>query len=156
MQSIANNPALRCHVDTQVSFFTELAHRSLDSARQLSELNLRLGQQLMEESIATCRQMLSCSDPYQVGTLAFKRVEPLAQHLRAYQQQLMSLVAGAQAGLTQAAETHIPEAGRSAAAIADDMARRSLDAGASFASLQGLPGEAARWNGPNGSQQKPS
>lgn len=147
MQSFANNPALRSHFETQVNFLTELAHRSFDSARTLSELNLRLGQQLMEESIATCRQMLSCSDPYQMSTLALRRMEPVAQHLRAYQQQLMALVAGAQAGLTQAAETHIPEAGRSAAAIADDMARRALDASATFASMQ-RPG-------PNGSQQKP-
>lgn len=147
MQSLANNPALRSHFDTQVNFFAELAHRSFDSARQLSELNLRLGQQLMEESIGTCRQMLSCSDPYQMGTLALRRMEPLAQHLRAYQQQLMSLVAGTQAGLTQAAETHIPEAGRSAAAIADELARRSFDAGVAFASTPG--------QGPNGSQQKP-
>lgn len=137
MQSPANNPALRSHFETQVNFFTELAHRSFDSARQLSELNLRLGQQLMEESFTTSRQLLSCTDPYQASTLALSRMEPVAQHLRAYQQQLMSLVAGAQAGLTQAAEAHIPEAGRSAAAFADDLARRSLDAGASaFASMQ--------------------
>lgn len=137
MQSPANNPALRSHFETQVNFFTELAQRGFDSARQLGELNIRLGQQMMEESITTGRQMLSCSDPYQASTLALRRMEPVAQHLRAYQQQLMTLVAGAQAGLTQAAETHIPEAGRSAAAFADDMARRSLDAGASaFASMQ--------------------
>lgn len=137
MQSPASNPALRSHFDTQVNFFTELAHRNFDSVRQLSELNLRLGQQLVEESITTGRQMLSCSDPYQASTFALRRMEPVAQHLRAYQQQLMTLVAGAQAGLTQAAETHIPEAGRSAAAFADDMARRALDAGASaFASMQ--------------------
>lgn len=155
MQSLANNPALRSHFDTQLGFFTELAHRSFDAVRQLSELNLRLGQQLMEESIASCRQMLSCSDPYQMSTLALKRMEPVAQHLRTYQQQLMSLVAGAQAGLTQAAETHIPAAGRSAAAIADDMARRSLEAGAAFAGMQRPPGEPGRWNAPNGGQQKP-
>ena len=63
MQPFANNPALRSYFDTQVNFFTELAHRSFDSARKLSELNLRLGQQLLEESIATSRQMLACSDP---------------------------------------------------------------------------------------------
>lgn len=156
MQQHANNPALRSHFETQVNFFTELAHRAFDSARKLSELNLRLGQQLMEESLATSRQMLSCADPFQMSTLALRQVEPVGQHLRAYQQQLMSLVAGAQAGLTQAAETHIPEAGRSAAAIADELARRSLEAGASFASMQRPSGEPGRWNGPNGGQQKPS
>jgi phasin family protein len=156
MQSLANNPAFRSHVETQINFFTELAHRSFDSARRLSELNLRLGQQLMEDAIDTGRQMLSCTDPYQMSTLAMQRMEPLAQHLRAYQQQLAALAAGAQAGLTQAAEAHIPEAGRSAAALADDVARRSLDAGAAFASMQGQGSEPGRPNGPNGSPHTPS
>lgn len=156
MPSLANNPAMRSHFDTQVNFFTELAHRSFDSARQLSELNLRLGLQLMEESITTSRQMLACSDPYQMSSLALRRMEPVARHLRTYQEQLMSLVAGSQAGLTHAAETHIPEAGRSAAAFAEEVARRSLDAGAAFAAMQRPSGESARWNGPNGGQQKPS
>ena len=155
MQSLANNPALRSHVDTQVNFFTELAQRSVDSARQLSELNLRLAQQLMEESISTSRQLLSCSDPFQAGNVALRGLEPLARHLRQYQQQLVTLVSGAQVALTHTAETHIPEAGRSAAALADDMARRSLDAGAAFASLQRPAADGGQWRGPNGSQQKP-
>ena len=155
MQSLANNPALRSHVDTQVNFFTELAQRSVDSARQLSELNLRLAQQLMEESISTSRQLLSCSDPFQAGNVALRGLEPLARHLRQYQQQLVTLVSGAQVALTHSAETHIPEAGRSAAALADDMARRSLDAGAAFASLQRPAADGGQWRGPNGSQQKP-
>lgn len=155
MQSLANHPALRSHFDTQVNFFTELAQRSVDSARQLSELNLRLAQQLMDESIATARQMLSCSDPYQAGNVALRGLEPVARHLRQYQQQLVALVSGAQVALTHSAETHIPEAGRSAAAIADDMARRSLEAGAAFASMQLPPGDSGQWRGPNGSQQKP-
>lgn len=155
MQSRANNPALRSHVDTQVNFFTELAQRSVDSARQLSELNLRLAQHLVNESIATARQMLSCSDPYQAGNVALRGLEPVARHLRQYQRQLVALVSGAQLALTDTAETHIPEAGRGAAAIADDMARRALDAGAAFASMQLPPGDSGQWRGPNGSQQKP-
>lgn len=155
MQSLANNPALRSNFETQVNFFTELAHRGFDVSRTLSELNLRLGQQLMEDAIDTSRQMLACSDPYQMGALAIKRIEPFTQRLRAYQQQLVALVAGAQAGLTHAAEAHIPAAGRSAAALAEDLARRSLEAGSAFAATQGAPGEPVRWNGPNGSQQRP-
>ena len=155
MPTFANNPTLRSHFDTQVNFFTELAQRSVDSARQLSELNLRLAQQLMDESIATSRQMLSSPDPLQAGNVALRGMEPVARHLRQYQQQLVSLLSGAQVALTHTAETHIPEAGRSVAALADDMARRSLDAGAAFASMQLPQGDAGQWRGPNGSQQKP-
>ncbi|NML61739.1 phasin family protein [Massilia sp. RP-1-19] len=63
MQSLANNPARRSHVETQINFFTELARRSFDSARKLGELNLRLGRQRLEESINSGRQMLACMQP---------------------------------------------------------------------------------------------
>lgn len=129
MQSLANNPALRSHVETQVNFLTDLTHRSYDAARKLSELNLQLARQLIEDAVDTSRQMLACTDPFQVAALAMRQAEPLGQHLRAYQQQLMALVAGAQTELTHAAEAHLPQAGRSAAAMADDIARRSAEAG---------------------------
>ncbi|MGZ8338192.1 MAG: phasin family protein [Telluria sp.] len=132
MQSLANNPALRSHVETQVNFLIDLTHRSYDAARKLSELNLQLARQLIEDSVETSRQVLACTDPFQVTALAMRRAEPLGQHLRAYQQQLMALVAGSQSELTHATEAHLPQAGRSAAAMADDIARRSAGAGATW------------------------
>lgn len=157
MQSIANNPALRSHFDTQVNFYTELMHRTCDATQKLSELNLQLAQQLISEAVDTGRQLLGCTDPFQAAALAARQAEPMAQHLRSYQQQLMSLIAGAQVGFTQAAETHIPQAGRSAAAVADELARRGAEAGNVFAGMQRQAADAgtAAWTGPNGGQQRP-
>lgn len=132
MQSLANNPALRSHVESQVNFLTDLTQRSYDTAHKLSELNLQLARQLIGDAVETSRQMLACTDPFQAAALAMRQAEPLARHLRAWQQQLMALVAGAQAELTHAAEAHLPEAGRSASAVADDIARRSAEAGAAW------------------------
>jgi phasin family protein len=157
MHSFANTPALQSHLETQVNFFTELAHRSYDSARKLSELNLRLAQQLIENSVDTGRQMLTCSDPYQATAMAVRQFEPVAHYLRSYQQQLLGLLAGAQVELTRAAETHLPEAGRSAAAVAEEIARRGAEVTDAFTSRQRSAAESmsSTWSGPNGSQGKP-
>ncbi|RJG08231.1 phasin family protein [Massilia cavernae] len=154
MNSLAHNPALKSHVDTQLSFFNELAQRSLDSARKLGELNLQLGRQLLETTLDAGRQLAACTDPFQAGAIPMRLAEPVARHLRGYQQALVGVVAGAQAELTHAAETHIPEAGRSAQALADDFARRSAEAGKAFASYQRAAADVAgAARGPNGQQE---
>lgn len=158
MQPFANTPALQSHLESQVNFFTELAHRTYDSARKLSELNLRLTQQLIEDTVDTGRRMLTCGDPYQAAATAMRQMEPVAQHLRDYQRQLLGVLAGAQVDLTRAAETHIPEASRSAAAVAEEVARRTTEAAGAFTARQRNAAEtvSGQWSGPNGSQRKPS
>ena len=91
--------------------------------RKLSELNMHLAQQMIEDSMNLSRSMLSCSDPFQMTSTAMNQIQPATEHLRTYQQQLMGVLSGAQAELQRSAETHIPEASRSASAMADEMVR---------------------------------
>jgi phasin family protein len=129
MQSFANNPAMRSNMETQVNFMTELSQKTYDSVRKLSEINLRLAQQLMEDSLNMSRELMSCTDPFQMASTAMKQMQPATQHLRNYQQQLMGVLAGAQVDLTRVAETHIPDASRAASAMADEMVRNVSPAG---------------------------
>jgi phasin family protein len=132
MQTFATSPALRSHLEHQVNFFTELSHKSYDTLRRLSELNLRLAQQLVEDSVDTGRDLMNAMHPFQYGPIALRHAEPVAQHLRSYQQALFGVLAGAQSGLAQTARERMPEAGRSAAAAAEEFARRGADAADAF------------------------
>jgi phasin family protein len=125
MQSFSDNPALRAHLESQVDFMNEFTQKMYDTLRQLSEMNLRLTRQAIEGSIHASREMLSCTDPMQFAQVAMKQIQPATERVRAYQQHLLSVLAGAQADFTRAAETRIPEAGRSASAVADEMVRHA-------------------------------
>lgn len=127
MPTYSNNPAIRSHLESQVNFMTELTRKSYDSVRRLSELNLHLAQQLLEDGVNAGRQMLSCTDPVQLSAAAVSQLQPLTQHLRSYTEQLISVLAGVQVELTRTAESHLPEASRSATAAADEIARRSAE-----------------------------
>jgi len=137
MPALANNPAIRSHLENQVNFMTELSQKTYDSMRKLSELNMHMAQQMIEDSMNMGRSMMSCSDPFQMTSAAMNQIQPATEHLRTYQQQLMGVLAGAQVELQKSAEAHIPEASRSASAIADAMVRSAaasasaaVDAGA--------------------------
>src|SRR5689334_5147616 len=105
-----NNPALRSQVETQVNFLTELSHRTYDSVRKVSELNMRYTQQLIEDSMNLGRELMGCSDPFQLTSTAINQLQPATEHLRTYQRQLMGVLQGVQADFGRVADTHLPEA----------------------------------------------
>jgi phasin family protein len=145
MPALANNPALRSHLENQVNFMTELTQKSYDSVRKLSELNMHLAQQMIEDSMNMGRSMMSCSDPFQMTSAAMNQIQPATEHLRTWQQQMMGVLAGAQVELQKSAEAHIPQASRSASAIADEM-MRSASASASAAASAAEAGAGAAHN----------
>lgn len=161
MPSYSNSPAMRSHLESQVSFMTELTRQTYDSVRKLSELNLHLAQQLIHDSVNTSRQLLACTDPLQMSAAAMGQLQPLSEHLRSYTQQLMGVLAGVQTDLTRTAETFLPLTTRTASAAAEDIARRSAEATATLTrSLRGdgvaSPSHAGNGaNGANGVHHSP-
>jgi hypothetical protein len=127
MQASPNNRAMQSQLETQMSFMNELASTSYDSARKLSELNLHWAQRFVEGAFDASRQLLACTDVYQLSSAMMGQIQPNTERLRHYQEQLMNVLAGAQVDLTRAAESHLPEAGRSAAALGGAIMRRGIE-----------------------------
>ena len=128
MQSFSDNPALRAHLESQVDFTNQFIQKMYDTMRQVSELNLKLSRQIIEGSIHASREMIVCTDAAQLSQVVMKQLQASTERQRAYQQQLLALLAGAQAEFTHAAE-RLPEASRSAGAVADEMVRHARAAG---------------------------
>jgi phasin family protein len=93
--------------------------------RKVSELNMHLAQQMIEDTMNMGRSMMSCSDPFQMTSAAMNQLQPATEHLRSYQQQLMGVLAGVQQELARSTESGISQASRSATALADDMVRNA-------------------------------
>jgi phasin family protein len=126
MPSYSSNPAMRLGLDAQVSFMTELTHRTYDAVRKLSELNMHFAQQLMQDSVDATRQLMTCSDPFQLAAVAANAAQPATQHLRSYQQQLVGMMTGVQVEMTRSAESLMPQGSRYTAAMVQSMARDNI------------------------------
>jgi phasin family protein len=131
MQFFNDNPALRSQLESQVDLMTEFTQKSYDTLRHLSDIHLKLARQSVEGALYSSRELLACTTPADFVQTAMKQVQPANERLRAYQQQLLNVMAGAQADFTHTAQAHIPDAGRSASAAADDMASHAA-AGAAW------------------------
>jgi phasin family protein len=128
MNALAPTPALQSHLDAQVSLLTDVAGKIYDAIHSITELNLKLAQQLMDDSMSASRQVISSTGPAECCAALVAGSVPASEHLRGYQQQLLNVLAGTQVELTRTAEQRIPEANRAASAMADDMVRRSTQA----------------------------
>jgi phasin family protein len=121
------NPAVRSHIDAQSAFLNELSQTMSRSFQQVFQLNMQLGQTLLEEVTGTVGRMLTADRPTDALSAAASRAQPATDKLRSYQQQLSELAATTQVDLTRASEQHVHETSRTARALASEVTRVSAE-----------------------------
>ena len=121
------NPAVRSHIEAQTAFLNELSQTVLRSFQQVFQLNMQLGQSLLEEATGAAQRMLTADRPADALSAAASRAQPASETLRSYQQQLSQLAATTQVDLTRASEQHVQETSRTARALASEVTRVSAE-----------------------------
>jgi phasin family protein len=121
------NPAVRSHIDAQAAFFNELAQTMSRSFQQVFQLNMQLGQSLLEEAGGTAQRMLTAERPSDAVSAAAARAQLGTDKLREYQQQLSQLAAATQVDLSRVTEQHGQETSRTARALVDDVSRTAAE-----------------------------
>jgi phasin family protein len=121
------NPAMRSHFDAQTAFMNELSQTMSRSFQQVFQLNMQLGQSLLEQAAGTAQRMLSAGRPTDALSAAAAGAQPGTDKLRAYQQQLSQLAAATQVDLSRVTEQHVQETSRTARALADDVSRTAAE-----------------------------
>jgi phasin family protein len=118
-------PSAKAHMESQFTFFSELSKQLFNTAQKINELNIQVAQTVMQETLASTREVMAAQNPYEALSIAASQVPPAAEKLRAYQQHLNDIAARTQVDLAKTAETHVPATARTASALADEVARRA-------------------------------
>ena len=116
-------PAVRTHMDAQMSFVNDISRSFFRSFQQVCDLNIQLAQTMMEETTLASQQVLSHSRPTDAISAASARAQPAAEKLRAYQQHVSRVAADAQVDLTRVTEQHVQETTRTARELANEVQR---------------------------------
>lgn len=116
-------PAVRTHLDAQMSFINDMSKSLFQSFQQLCDLNIQLTQTMLEEATQTGQQMLTADRQTDVIGAAASRAQPASEKLRAYQQHISRVAADAQVELARVTEQHVQETSRTARALADEVQR---------------------------------
>ncbi|WP_019140144.1 phasin family protein [Noviherbaspirillum massiliense] len=122
-------PSAQACLQSQFAMLAEWSKPMLDAVQKVGELNIQTAQTLMQESISSTRQILESQSPFEAAAIAMNQLHPGVEKLRAYQQHLLNITAAMQLDLARVAETHMPEASRTAMAMADEVARSASEEG---------------------------
>lgn len=117
------NPALRTHFNAQVDFLNDLSRSMTKSFQDICQLNIQLGQTLLEESTLVGQRLMTSDRPNDALNEAVARAQPTSDKLRAYHQHLTRLAASAQVDLSRVTEQHVQETSRTAHALAEEVSR---------------------------------
>jgi hypothetical protein len=107
-------PDLRSQLEAQADFVTQVSRHTLDTLRQLSELNVRTARQLIDDGLSLGRALASCNDPFQMSTVAMRETQPAAEHWRSWQSALMGVLTSGGAVLAHDANDGSWQAARGA------------------------------------------
>lgn len=118
-------PAIQDYMNAQYALLSDMSQRAFQSVQRINELNIQIAQSVMEDSLKSVQQVMVAQDPYEAASIAAAQAQPAAEKLRDYQQELTNIAANTQVELAKAAESHVPHASRTAAAVADEVARNA-------------------------------
>ncbi|MFC5459136.1 phasin family protein [Massilia niabensis] len=114
-----NSPALHAQLETQVNFLTQLSRHTFDALGQLGTLNMQAARQLIDDSMELGRALAACKDPFQVIPVTMRVTQPATEHWRAWQSDVMRVLASSSAALANNANDGGWQAARGAAGAMD-------------------------------------
>jgi phasin family protein len=120
-------PAVRNHLNAQAAFLNDVSKSLSRSFQEMLQLNVQLGQTLLEESTIVSHQLLTSDRPSDLVSVTAARAQPASEKLRAYQQHISRVAADSQVDFTRVAEQHVQETSRTARALADQVARTAAE-----------------------------
>lgn len=125
--SKSDTPAVRAHLNAQAAFMNDMSKSLSRSFQEMCQLNMQLGQTMLEEGTIVGHQMLTVERPTDLVSATAARAQPAAEKLRAYQQHLSRVAADSQVELAKVAEQHVHETSRTARALAERVANSATE-----------------------------
>ncbi|SNS65102.1 phasin family protein [Noviherbaspirillum humi] len=122
-----SSPAVNAQIEAQFAFYADVSKKMFESMQKLNELNIQVGQTLMEETLSSTRQVMQAEDRIEALSIAAGQAQPTAEKVRAYNQHVQAILAEAQVGIAKTAETHTPNATRTAEAVVREVAQKASD-----------------------------
>lgn len=118
-------PNVQAHFDAQYALLSDMSQKMFDTVQRINELNMQAAQNVFADSLNNAQQVLVAKDPYEALSIAASQAQPVADKVRAYQQQLADIASRTQAELARSAEARAPEASRTASAAAEEANRHA-------------------------------
>lgn len=94
-------PDLRAQLGAQVDFLDHVSRHTVDTVRQLSELNLRSTRRMLDDGFRLGRALAGCNDLFQMGPVTLREAPALAEGWRSWHGALVGVLVSGGAGFAR-------------------------------------------------------
>lgn len=123
----SGSPAMKSHLDAQMTFFADCSKKMIDGIQKLTALNVQVAKALLDESAANSKQMLSSTNQNEVFSILAGQSQPALEKIRAYQQHVRQICANTQVDVTRSIQSYVPETTRAAEAVVKEVAQKASE-----------------------------
>lgn len=121
------SPAVKSQIDAQFAFFSDFSKKMFEGVQKMNELNVQVATTVLEESLASTKQLLSSADGNEVLSIVAGQAQPSIEKIRAYQQHVNNIFAETQAVAAHTLESHMPKSVRAAEAVVNEVAQKASE-----------------------------
>ena len=121
------SPAVKSQIDAQFAFFSDLSKKMFEGVQKMNELNVQVATTVMEESLASTKQLLSSTGRNEALSIVAGQAQPTAEKIRAYQQHVQNILAETQASAAHTLESHVPKTVRATEAVVNEVAQKASE-----------------------------
>ncbi len=116
------------YIQGQCSLFTDVCKQLVESTKIMNELSTQTAQDWIERCAESNQKMLDAQSPYDLFSVSMAQYVPIMDTMRAYQQNVMSIVTGTQTELAKTASATVSEASDNTAEGAKEAAVQAVQA----------------------------
>ena len=121
------SPAIKSHIETLLTFYTDMAQRALEAMQSVAELNMQLGRDLLAEAGANHQRLLASKDAAQLGAAVRAQLTSGGNALHSYQRHLAEVLSRTNSNMAQTAATHMPAVNRSATTLTEEFMQEARE-----------------------------
>lgn len=132
----SRSPAIKSHLDTQMTFFAESSQKIIDGFQKMNALNMQVAKTVLEESAANGRQLLSSKSQTEAFSMMAGQSQPAMEKMRAYRQHVRQICADTQAEVTKSFQAYMPESTRTVEAVTREVSQKATEQAAAATQRQ--------------------
>lgn len=122
-----HSPAFRAHLSSHRIMLEEFYKQVFAEVQKITDLHVQMTQTFLGESTRVTQQLLSSRTSGEALSILAGQIQPAVERLRAYPRHMVDIGTQAQLDLTKSAQSHIPQATRTAQELADEVGRLAAE-----------------------------
>lgn len=130
------SPAIKNHLQTQMTFAADFSQAMIDSLQKLSALNIQVAKTVLGESATSTKMLLSSKGGSDALAVIGSLAQPSMEKMRAYQQHVKQICADTQADVVKSFQSYVPESTRATEAVVREVTQKATDVTATAAQRQ--------------------